>query len=80
MPEAERVAPRRRIRKSPEVRSWEALDELPWEGFAGFEAFWVLCPLWRRDLQQKAWLSLPNGERERMEKGFGGRINEPFAS
>lgn len=45
-----------------------------------FEAFWILCPLQRRDPQQKAWLSLPNGEREIKEKGFGGWINEPFAS
>ena len=80
MPEAERVAPSRRIQKSPEMQSWEVLDELPWEGFADFEAFWVLCPLQQRDPQRKTWQSLPNGEYEITEKAFGGRINEPFAS
>lgn len=62
------------------MQSWEVLDELPWEGFADFEAFWVLCPLQQRDPQRKTWQSLPNGEYEITEKAFGGRINEPFAS
>lgn len=56
------------------------LDELHWEGFADFEAFWLLCPLQRRDLQWTTRPLLPNREREITEEGLGGRINEPFAS
>lgn len=76
MPEAERVAPSRRIQKCRAGRRWVSYHG---RVLLIFEAFWVLCPLQRGDQQRKAWPSLPQGEYEIMEKGFGGRMNEPFA-